>query len=137
MAHLYVAAAHKSSGKTSVTVGLTAALVNRGLTVQPFKKGPFYSAVRADVRVVPVAVNGTGAVLAKGAPDMAPDVGRPQGPRRVRVHIGKPLAPKQDESESKCAADLRDRTRAAVVEMHRALAEAGERSPAPSPDGRP
>ncbi len=40
MAHLFVAAAHKSSGKTSISVGLTAALVKRGLAVQTFKKGP-------------------------------------------------------------------------------------------------
>jgi len=42
MAPLYIAAAHKSSGKTSVSLGLTAALVERGHVVQTFKKGPDY-----------------------------------------------------------------------------------------------
>lgn len=39
---LLVSAAHKSSGKTTVTLGLAAALAARGHLVQPFKKGPDY-----------------------------------------------------------------------------------------------
>ncbi len=39
---LLVSAAHKSSGKTTLTLGLAAALAARGEVVQPYKKGPDY-----------------------------------------------------------------------------------------------
>jgi cobyrinic acid a,c-diamide synthase len=42
MASLFLSAAHKSSGKTTLSIGLCAALVDRGFEVQPFKKGPDY-----------------------------------------------------------------------------------------------
>ena len=42
MARLLLSAAHKSSGKTTVALGLCRALQNSGATVQPFKKGPDY-----------------------------------------------------------------------------------------------
>ena len=42
MPRVFISAAHKSSGKTTVSLGLCAALHARGHIVQPFKKGPDY-----------------------------------------------------------------------------------------------
>ena len=42
VSRLFVSAAHKSSGKTTISMGIAAALRARGFVVQPFKKGPDY-----------------------------------------------------------------------------------------------
>lgn len=42
MSRLLISAAHKSSGKTTVSIGLCAAMTRQGLAVQAYKKGPDY-----------------------------------------------------------------------------------------------
>lgn len=42
MPYFFISAAHKSSGKTTISIGLTAAFQARGMSVQTFKKGPDY-----------------------------------------------------------------------------------------------
>ena len=42
MPQVMISAVHKSSGKTTVSLGLCRALATRGASVQPFKKGPDY-----------------------------------------------------------------------------------------------
>jgi 1-acyl-sn-glycerol-3-phosphate acyltransferase len=93
--------------------------------IKRFKKGMFYAAVRAGVPVVPVALHGTGAVMGKGAADMASSRHHGGPWQRVYVRIGAPLTPRRDGPEPRRASELRQRTRAAVISMHEMLVERG------------
>lgn len=42
MSAFYISAAHKSSGKTTLSIGLAKAILDRGLKIRTFKKGPDY-----------------------------------------------------------------------------------------------
>ena len=42
MSRIFISAAHKSSGKTTLSIGLCAALTRQNNTIQAFKKGPDY-----------------------------------------------------------------------------------------------
>jgi 1-acyl-sn-glycerol-3-phosphate acyltransferase len=83
--------------------------------VKDFKNGGFYAAVRAGRPVVPVGLDGTGALMGKGAVD----TGELDRNRRVMVMIGQPIEPGTLGREKDRVEDLRDRTHAAVLELHR------------------
>jgi 1-acyl-sn-glycerol-3-phosphate acyltransferase len=55
-------------------------------TVKPFKKGPFALAMKAGVPLVPVAIEGSGALMPKNSWIITP------GP--IKVLVGKPIDPK-------------------------------------------
>ncbi|UQA55820.1 lysophospholipid acyltransferase family protein [Polyangium aurulentum] len=96
--------------------------------LQSFKNGGFYAAVRAGVPVVPVALEGTGHLMHKGALDTG------EGQRRlVRVRVGKPIEPLREGREAARVADLRDRTHAAVSNL---LVAIGGRVPPRASTGR-
>jgi len=91
--------------------------------LKAFKNGAFQAAVMAGKPVVPVAVNGTFSLMSRDAVDTGDSKSRED--RLVTVQIGKPLYPDAALEESEAITDLRDRTRAAIVEMLGRLSRPG------------
>jgi 1-acyl-sn-glycerol-3-phosphate acyltransferase len=87
--------------------------------LKAFKNGAFQAAVLTGKPVVPVGINGTFTLMSREEVDTGGSKSRED--RLVTVQIGKPLYPSTELEEPEAVADLRDRTRAAVVDM---LAEA-------------
>ena len=83
--------------------------------LKAFKNGAFQAAVLAGKPVVPVALNGTFTLMSRDSVDTG--TSKSLEDRLVTVKIGKPLYPNTELDDEASVVDLRDRTRAAVVEM--------------------
>jgi 1-acyl-sn-glycerol-3-phosphate acyltransferase len=83
--------------------------------LRAFKAGGFPAAVLAGKPVVPVALKGTFSLMSRDEVDTGANKNRDD--RLVTVQIGKPLYPSTELEEPQAIADLRDRTRAAIVSM--------------------
>jgi len=100
--------------------------------VKAFKDGGFFAAVRAGRPVVPVALEGTFALMSRHE-EHTGELRDRHRRRYVAVHIGKPIRPNPELDEAARVADLRDRTRAAVVALHSRLRPAHEQPTAGAP----
>jgi 1-acyl-sn-glycerol-3-phosphate acyltransferase len=78
--------------------------------LKAFYRGAFWLAVRAGVPVVPVVVEGTGSILAKGKLGIRP--------RRVVVRVLEPISPAQASQDPRA---LRDLAHARIADELRAL----------------
>jgi 1-acyl-sn-glycerol-3-phosphate acyltransferase len=100
--------------------------------LRQFKNGGFYAAVRADVPVLPVALEGTHRLMKKGALDAG------DGPMRIiRVRVGAPLLVRRDGREGARVNDLRERTYAAVEALLLSLGGQSATSPGQAADPAP
>lgn len=88
--------------------------------VKPFKVGAFAAAVEAGVPIVPIALEGTYKLLRKGAFDLGPG-----DFRHVALVVGKPLVPRADGDTKARIDDLRARTHAAILALHRSIGGLG------------
>ena len=83
--------------------------------LKAFKNGAFQAAILAGKPVVPVALRGTFTLMSRDSVDTGASKRRDD--RLVTVQIGKPIYPNIELDDEESVIDLRDRTRAAVVEM--------------------
>ena len=83
--------------------------------LRPFKNGAFQAAVLTGKPVVPVALRGTFTLMSRDEVDSGGSKSRED--RLVTAQIGKPLYPSTELEEREAVADLRDRTRAAIIDM--------------------
>ena len=83
--------------------------------LKAFKNGGFQAAILAGKPIVPVAIKGTFSLMSRDAVDTGASKNRDD--RLVTVQIGRPLYPNTQLDEEEAVADLRDRTRIAVIEM--------------------
>lgn len=83
--------------------------------LKAFKDGAFQAAVMAGKPVVPVALKGTFSLMSRSAVDTG--TAKSLVDRLVTVQIGKPIYPNAELDQAESIAELRDRTRAAVIEM--------------------
>lgn len=83
--------------------------------LKAFKNGAFQAAVLTGKPVVPVALRGTFSLMSRDEVDTGGSKRRED--RLVTVQIGQPLYPNLDLEEPEAVAELRDRSRAAIVGM--------------------
>lgn len=83
--------------------------------LKAFKNGAFQAAVLTGKPVVPVALRGTFSLMSRDEVDTGRSKSRED--RLVTVQIGQPLYPNLDLEEPEAVADLRERSRAAIVGM--------------------
>lgn len=92
--------------------------------LRPFKNGAFQAAVDTDSPVVPVAIKGTFSLMSRDAVDTGSSRD-PHTDRLVTVRVGEPLYPLAELSKEDRVADLRDRTREAIIALKESATRTG------------
>lgn len=101
--------------------------------LKAFKNGAFQAAVLSGKPVVPVALKGTFTLMSRDSVDTGASKDRDD--RLVTVRIGKPLYANRVLDDEQSVIDLRDRARAAVVEMLSITTTSSQASGVPLDDG--